>query len=208
MAPVDGGNIPGVQPEKAHSPILYCRRHVPHSGFARRLTSILSPVPRPGNPIGSADTKSCRHRQYFLPDVAHTNSGKAPFSCQQISDPSLPFRMVGNDHSPPITDYDALSRCLSPGTARAFPGTALLPFPSLPAVKVLFADRHILPGGRSCNNRPPPGRFPSSPPSTAHPPSLRRTPGSPPSAHGHPKLRRLSTQTIQRLILPLFQWHV
>ena len=97
--PLDGLNTTGVQPEKSLSPILYYRRHVPHSGFAERLTSILSPVPRPGKPIGSAATKPCCHRQYFLPDVAHTNRGKAPFSCQQISDPALPFRMIGNAHS-------------------------------------------------------------------------------------------------------------
>lgn len=201
--PVGGLNTPGVQSGKPHFPILYCRRHVSHSGFARRPTSILSVVPQPGYPIGSAATKSCRHRQYSLPDVAQTNRGKAPFSCQQISDPALPFRMIGNDRSRPPTGYDALPRCLSPHTAWAFPGTAMLPFPSLPGVKILFADCHILPGGRSRSDRPHPKRFPNCPPSTAHPPSLRRTPGSPPSAHGHPELRKLRTQTIQRLILPL-----
>ena len=175
--PVDGLNTPGARPGKTRSPILYCRRHVPHSRFAGRLTS-LSAIPRPGYPIGSAATKSCRHRQYFLPDVAHTNRGKAPISGQRISDPALPFRMIGS-HSWPSTGYDALSRCLSPATAWAFPDTALLPFPSLPVVKVLFADPHILPGSRSCDNLPSPGRFPNSPPSTAHSPSLRRTPRLP-----------------------------
>jgi len=203
--PVDGGNTPGVQSGKTHSPILYCRRHVSHSGFAGRPTSILSVVPQRGYPIGLAATKSCRHRQYFLPDVAHTNRGKAPFSYQPISDPALPFRTIGNGHSRPSTGYDALPVCLSPGTAWAYPATALLPFPSLPGVKILLADRHILPGCPSCNNRPPPSRFSNSPPSTDHPPSPRRTPGSPPSAHGQPEFRKLRPLTIQRLILPLSQ---
>lgn len=202
MTPVDGRNTPGVQSGKPHFPISYCGRHVPHPEFAGRLMSILSPVHRPGNPIDSAATKSCRYRQYFLPDVAHTNRGKFPFSCQSISDPALPFRMIGNGHSRPSTGYDALSRCLSTGTAWAFPGTTLLPFPSLPVVKVLFADPHILPGSRSCNNRPRPGRFPNSPPSTVHLPILRRTPGSLPAAHGHPSSGKYALRLFSALSYP------
>jgi len=143
--PVDGGNTPRVQPGKTHSFIVYCRRNVPQYGFAERLTSFLSAVPRSHYPIGLAATKSCRHRQHFLPDVAHANRGKRTFTGQPISDLALPFRMIGNDHSRPPSGYDALSRCLSPGIAWAFPGPAPLPFPSLPGVKILFANPHILP---------------------------------------------------------------
>ena len=129
--PVDGGNTPDVQPGKTLSPILYSRRHVPQSGFAGRLTSFLSPVPLPGYLIGFAATKSCRHIQYFLPDVAQTNRGKASFSCQQISDPALPFRTIGNDRSRPPTGYEALSHRL-PGTAWEFPAPPCSRFPLYP----------------------------------------------------------------------------